>query len=84
MPSVTDFKVFFYGTKKEIAADAFGNNIAFKCKCGHPVLAIVRERHRGSHEGNPAKCRKCKEKYIWANLNKKAKEIRIRSLGKEK
>ena len=39
---------------------AYGNNVAFRCLgCGGPVLAIVREKQRGSSDSNPAICRAC-------------------------
>ena len=82
MTRITDFQVLLDG--EEVAADPFGNNVAFKCNCGHPVLAIARDRHRGSHKGNPAECRKCKKKYIWMPITEKSKKVRIRLLDKKK
>lgn len=53
------------GDGKKIAADPYGNNVAFECfQCGHPVLAIARENQRGSKESNPAECRGCHVKYV--------------------
>ena len=50
---------------KEIEADAFGNNVAFKCpKCGYPVLAVVRKGQRGSQADNPSNCKGCKADYL--------------------
>ncbi|MGR3985068.1 MAG: hypothetical protein OD817_07460 [Gammaproteobacteria bacterium] len=82
MTKITNFRVF-NADGDEIAADAFGNNVAFKCKCGHPVLAIVRERHRGSHEGNPAKCRNCPKEYVWVSVDEKAEKICIHTIDKK-
>jgi len=45
-----------------VLCDAFGNNVAFKCKmCGHPMLAIVlpNQNRRGSTPENPAICGHC-------------------------
>lgn len=59
MAKVTDFKCIDLDGK-DIACDAFGNNVAIGCpNCGYPILAITLLDQRGSSERNPACCRKC-------------------------
>jgi hypothetical protein len=61
MTRVTDFHLV-NETGDRVLCDAYGNNVAFKCKmCGHPMLAIVlpKQNRRGSTPNNPAVCRHC-------------------------
>ena len=47
-----------------IAADAHGNNVAFKCLvCGGPVLAVLLPKQRGSSAEKPTTCRACSTCY---------------------
>ena len=59
MATITNFEcVDEHGS--QVQADAFGNNVAFRCpRCSHPILAIARSHQRGSDEHNPAACRGC-------------------------
>jgi hypothetical protein len=61
---ITGFSVFD-ARGDEVAADAFGNNVAFECtRCCHPVLAVALENQRGSSEAKPALCRGCGAKFV--------------------
>lgn len=47
-----------------VAADAHGNNVAFKCvDCGGPVLAVLLPHQRGSSAQKPTTCRACDASY---------------------
>ncbi len=60
---ITDFQQIKYKHERGhqmVRCDAFGNNVAFAClKCGHPMLAVIRDNQRGSDAMNPAVCRSC-------------------------
>jgi len=57
MATITGFRCVNQ-KNEELPSDPFGNNVAFDCpKCGHPVLAIIRENQRGSDASHPAICR---------------------------
>jgi len=64
--TVTGFAGIYGDGDGDIAKiDAFGNNVAFLCnKCGHPVLAVVRENQRGSSRNNPAVCKACNDEFV--------------------
>jgi hypothetical protein len=55
MATVTDFAVVDEDGMA-VRADPHGNNVAFSCACGAPVLAVMREHQRGASPDNPAKC----------------------------
>jgi predicted RNA-binding Zn-ribbon protein involved in translation (DUF1610 family) len=79
---ITDFSCQKNG--KRIDGDAFGNNVAFACpNCDHPVLAIARKHQRGSHEGNPSKCRKCGAEY-WMEINEAKRKISLREKARRR
>jgi predicted RNA-binding Zn-ribbon protein involved in translation (DUF1610 family) len=59
MATVTAFTTVDEGGSR-VPADAYGNNVAFRClNCGDPVLAVIRPHQRGSSPGNPSICRAC-------------------------
>ncbi len=62
--NVTGFLILDHNGAK-IAADAFGNNVAFICSnCGYPVLATALENQRGYDERHPSECRGCGTEYF--------------------
>ena len=74
MATITGFKCLL--GNEELPADAFGNNVAFACPCGHPVVMLARVYHRGMSQKNPSVCRKCGRKF-WGRVDKKV--IRLES-----
>ena len=77
---ITDFLVMdTNGT--EIAADPFGNHLAFCCwACGYPVLAITLENQRGSDEAHPAICKGCGEQYF-LDVRPRSEKLYIHTVG---
>lgn len=76
---VTGFLILDHNGAK-IAADAFGNNVAFICSnCGHPVLATALENQRGYDESHPSECRGCGSKYF-LDVRSHAKKLYIHKL----
>ena len=64
-----------------IAADPYGNNLAFCCiACGHPVLAVALENQRGSDEQHPAICSGCKAGYFM-DVRPQAEKLYIHLAG---
>jgi len=79
MTKVTDFRYIKY-EQMTVRCDAFGNNVAFVCpKCGHPMLAIIREDQRGSDANNPAICRSCDFR-CWLEANDVEKALKLHSV----
>lgn len=52
----------FCGERVLVAAD--GNNVAWICPCGCPVLFVYQSGRRGSCSSNPALCSKCGSAYF--------------------
>ena len=76
---ITNFLVMDSNGLK-IAADPYGNNVAFCCmKCGHPVLAIALEHQRGSDEEHPVTCRTCNSQYF-LDVREQAAKLYIHSV----
>ena len=63
MTAITDFRASAEdGTP--LAADAHGNNVAFKCiVCGGPLLAVMLPHQRGSAAEKATICRLCGTSY---------------------
>jgi hypothetical protein len=49
-----------HGAVQQVDAD--GNNVAWKCPCGAPVLFVYQNGRRGSGPGRPAVCQ-CGQSY---------------------
>lgn len=77
---ITDFLVM-NGDGVEIAADAHGNNLAFSCLgCGHPVLGIALDNHKGSDERHPTTSKGCGEKYF-LDVRLRTEKLSIHRVG---
>ena len=64
-----------------VPADAYGNNVAFRCaECGAPILAVVREHQRGAGPDNPSECRECGTKF-WVALGITPRQLLVHRLG---
>jgi hypothetical protein len=50
-----------------VVCDAYGNNVAFQCRCGAPVLAVILENQRGSDSEHPTTCPGCRAKF-WLSV----------------
>ncbi len=82
MAMVTDFRCVDENGQ-DVPCDAFGNNVALSCpKCGHPVLAIMREHQRGSAPSNLAACRK-KDWKGWLIVDSEKGLLRLQSSSYE-
>ena len=67
MAAITGFKCLL--GNEELPADAFGNNVAFACPCGHPVLMLTHDgNQRGMSKKNPSECQKCGRKF-WGRID---------------
>lgn len=63
-----------------VPADAYGNNVAFRCAaCGAPILAVVREHWRGAGPNNPSKCCGCGTKF-WVALGATPRQLLVHRL----
>ena len=51
----------YEGASAVAAAD--GNNVAWCCPCGGPVLFVYQNGRRGSSSSVPSKCPKCSSEY---------------------
>lgn len=79
MAKITDFRCVDE-KEKEIPCDAFGNNVALSCpRCGHPMLAILRENQRGAHQQNPTICRGC-HLQAWLSPDTTKRQLRFHQL----
>jgi hypothetical protein len=58
--STTQFE--FGGKITLVSAD--GNNVAWRCPCGAPVLFVYQAGRRGSAALNPSKCARCDALYF--------------------
>ena len=57
MTTTTDFSAVDE-SGHPILADAYGNNVAFRCLgCGGPVLAALFQSHKGTDASHPSKYR---------------------------
>jgi len=73
---ITDFLIMD-SEGNEVAADPFGNNLAFTCMdCGHPILAIALENQRGNSESSPVFCKGCEASYFM-DIRVHAKKIYV-------
>lgn len=63
-------------------ADAYGNNVAFRCaECGAPILAVVREHQRGASPDNPSECCECGTKF-WVALGATPRQLLVHRIDK--
>jgi len=68
MATVTKFKAVD-AEGFPVLCDAHGNNVAFRCLgCGSPVLATIREHHRGASAANPSQCPACSSRF-WVGVD---------------
>ena len=52
----------FSGAQTLVCAD--GNNVAWTCPCGGPVLFVYQSGRRGSRSSTPTSCSKCGTEYF--------------------
>jgi len=52
----------FGGEGTVVCAD--GNNVAWSCPCGGPVLFVYQQGRRGASESKPTQCPKCTAQYF--------------------
>ena len=80
MTKVTGFSLVDENGNR-VLADAWVNNVAFKCKmCGHPMLAVIlpEQNQHGSTPENPAECRHCHYQ-CWVVAVSAKKLLRVKS-----
>ena len=77
MAKVTGFAVVDEGGLP-VKADPHGNNVAFSCTCGAPVLAVIREHQRGASPDNPARC-SCGSSF-WLEPQESQKQVIVHPL----
>ena len=78
MATITNFRCVD-ANAREIACDAFGNNVALKCpRCGHPILATARDNQRGSSAANAAVCRSC-DLQAWLSVDAEKRLLRFQA-----
>ncbi len=70
--SLEDCTFQFQEEKALVSAD--GNNVAWICNCGGPILFVYQSGRRGSGPSSPAPCPKCKAKYFLDPSNGTKKE----------
>ena len=79
MTKVTGFEMVA-GEGLKLAADAHGNNVAFRClHCSWPVLAVFLEGHRGSSANTPTNCQGCGARY-WVEVDSSQSRLRLHGL----
>ncbi len=80
MTTVTNFMAVDEGGFP-VMADAFGNNVAFRClSCAAPVLAVVLAHQRGSSPANPSICRACRTRY-WVEAKPAASQLVVHRIA---
>jgi hypothetical protein len=52
----------FRGERTVVCAD--GNNVAWSCPCGGPVLFVYQQGRRGASASRPTQCPKCNAEYF--------------------
>jgi hypothetical protein len=76
LAKVTDFELVAAKGLK-LAADAHGNNVAFRCvDCASPVLAVLLANRQGSAANKPVKCKGCGSKY-WLKIDQAERRLTL-------
>ena len=74
MTVITNFNAI-NSKETPVAADAYGNNVAFQCThCNGPVLATMLSNQRGTSSEKPAVCRQCAASY-WIEISSEKSQL---------
>ena len=63
-----------------VNCDAHGNNVAFQCNCGRPVLAVILANQKGYDISHPTECPGCGARY-WVTANTVGRTLTIHSIA---